>query len=183
MGRRNYSRSRRRKNQPRKNEQIRAQEVRVIDDSGENIGVMPPEEAIEIAKEKGLDLVEISGKANPPVTRIMEYGKYVYQQEKKEREAKKKQQTGKNVTKGVRISMTTSDHDMETKASMVDKFLKKGYKVKVEIIMRGREKALKDRANNKLNDFLDFLTEEYTIEQKPKRYPRGMQMMIQPNNQ
>lgn len=166
-----------RKNLPRKNEQIRAQEVRVIDDDGENLGVMNPQDAIKIAQEKGLDLIEISAKANPPVARIMEYGKFMYQQEKKEREAKKKQQTG-NILKGVRISMRTSGNDLETKAKTVDKFLKKGYKVRVEVIMRGREKSLRHIADQKIEEFLGLVEEEYAIEQEPRKYPRGLHFTI-----
>jgi len=160
------------------NEQIRAQEVRVIDDKGENLGVLNIKDALEAAKEKELDLILISESANPPVARITEYGKYVYQQEKKDKESRKKQQAGASITKGVRFGMQTSDHDREFKAKNVDKFLKKGYKVKVELIMRGREKANEELGRKRVDEFLAYLTEEYEVEQSPKRYPRGMYFII-----
>lgn len=162
------------------NEQIRAPKVRVIDNKGENLGLMDTAEAIRTAKDQELDLIEISAKADPPVTRIMEYGKYMYLQEKKDKESRKKQTAGKVVTKGVRFGMQTSSHDREFKANNVDKFLKKGYKVKVELIMRGREKALQEIAEKRIEEFLALLSEEYEIQQSPKRYPRGMYFIIKP---
>lgn len=164
---------------PRKNHQIRAQEVRVIDEKKENLGVMPLEKAIDLAKEKELDLIEISPKAQPPVTRIMDWGKYLYQLDKEKQRSKKKQ-TPTNVVKGVRIGMTTSGHDIEIKGKTVDKFLKKGYKVRIELIMKGREKAMKEVASQKIEEFLGAISEKYTQEQEPKKYPRGMQFVIRP---
>ncbi|MEX0870014.1 MAG: translation initiation factor IF-3 [Candidatus Spechtbacterales bacterium] len=162
---------------PKRNHQIRSPKVRVIDDSGENIGVLDLPEALKLAEKAELDLIEVSDKADPPVVRIMDYGKHIYQLEKKDKEAKKKQLTT-NIIKGVRISMRTGDHDLEIKAQTVDKFLKKGYKVRVEVIMRGREKALKNMADKKIQEFLDSVTEEYKMDQAPQRYPRGLQFII-----
>ena len=162
----------------RKNEQIHAPKVRVIDNSGENLGILDIKEALEKAKEAGLDLIEITAKADPPVVRIMEYGKYLYQQGKKDKAGKKKQTTGE--TKGVRIGMTTFSHDLEVKAKMVDKFFKKGYKVKVELVMHGREKALGKIADKKIGEFLLTLKEKYKMEQEPKKYPRGLYFIISP---
>ncbi|MEX2144912.1 MAG: translation initiation factor IF-3 [Candidatus Spechtbacterales bacterium] len=164
-------------NQSRKNEQIKAPEVRLLDEKGNNLGIVKTIEAINKARESGLDLIEISPKANPPVARIMDFGKYTYQQEKKQKDAKKKQEIG-NVMKGVRIGMQTSEHDTGIKASRVDKFLKKGYKVRVELIMRGREKALEDMANTKINNFLSSLGEEHEVEQGPKKSPRGIYLIL-----
>ena len=119
------------------NERIRAREVRVIGDEGEQIGVMPPFEALKMAREKNLDLVEISPTAQPPVCRIMDYGKFLYQNEKREREAKKKQ---KIITvKEVKFRINVDDHDYETKKNHVLRFLDEGDKVKATIFFRGRE--------------------------------------------
>lgn len=147
--------------------------MRLIDEKGENVGVVSIQKALEMAREKEHDLIEISEKANPPVVRIMDYGKYMYEQDKKNRGADKKQKIS-NVVKGVRISIRMSEHDMEIKAQSVDKFLKKGYKVRVEMMMRGREKALTDIAHKKIKDFLEIVTEEHEIEQAPTRHPRGL---------
>ena len=162
---------------PRRNYLIRAPQVRAIDEKGQNIGVIDTKEAIKLAEEKNLDLIEISKKTNPPIAKIMDYGKYVYKLEKKERETRENQST-LNVTKGIRISIRTSEHDLEIKATLVDKFLKKGYKVKVELLMRGREKGLKDLADKKIEKFLQTLKEPYAIDQEPKRHPRGMFFML-----
>ena len=163
----------------KRNHQIRAQKVRVIDDKGNNLGILTIKEALEKTEEAGLDLIEISSKTDPPITRIMDYGKYVYKQGKKTKGAQKKQSSG-TMIKGVRLGMTTSSHDLEVKAKRVDRFLKKGYKVKVELIMRGREKGLKEIADTKIEEFLNVLKEKYKLEQEPKRYPRGLQFTIAP---
>ena len=161
----------------RKNEQISAPEVRLLDEKGNNMGIVKIGEAIKNAREIGLDLIEISPKAVPPVARIMDFGKYEYKQEKKQKDAKKKQEVG-NVMKGVRIGMQTSEHDVGIKAVGVDKFLKKGYKVRVELIMKGREKALQDMGDQRVKDFLSALSEEHEIEQGPKKSPRGIYFII-----
>ena len=121
----------------RTNDRIRAREIRVIGDEGEQIGVLPPYEALKMAREKNLDLVEISPTANPPVCRIMDYGKFLYQQEKKEREAKKHQKT--IMVKEVKFRINVDDHDYETKKNHVLRFLDEGDKVKATIFFRGRE--------------------------------------------
>src|ERR1700678_1316629 len=119
------------------NERIRAREVRVIGDEGEQIGVMAPFEALKLARERNLDLVEISPTAQPPVCRIMDYGKFLYQNEKREREAKKKQKT--ITVKEVKFRINVDDHDYETKKNHVLRFLDEGDKVKATIFFRGRE--------------------------------------------
>ncbi|HUO15761.1 MAG TPA: translation initiation factor IF-3 [Verrucomicrobiae bacterium] len=121
----------------RTNDRIRAREIRVIDDEGNQLGIMPPYEALKKAREKNLDLVEISATAQPPVCRIMDYGKYLYQQEKKEREAKKHQKT--ITVKEVKFRINVDDHDYETKKNHVLRFLDEGDKVKATIFFRGRE--------------------------------------------
>ena len=119
------------------NERIRAREIRVIGDEGEQIGIMPPFEALKMARERNLDLVEISPTAQPPVCRIMDYGKFLYQNEKREREAKKKQKT--ITVKEVKFRINVDDHDYETKKNHVLRFLDEGDKVKATIFFRGRE--------------------------------------------
>ena len=121
----------------RTNDRIRAREIRVIDDEGNQIGILPPFEALKMAREKNLDLVEISPTAVPPVCRIMDYGKFLYQQEKKEREAKKHQKT--IVVKEVKFRINVDDHDYDTKKNHVLRFLDEGDKVKATIFFRGRE--------------------------------------------
>ncbi len=121
----------------RTNDRIRAREIRVIDDEGNQLGIMPPYEALKIAREKTLDLVEVSPTAQPPVCRIMDYGKYLYQQEKREREAKKHQH--QITVKEVKFRINVDDHDYETKKNHVLRFLGEGDKVKATIFFRGRE--------------------------------------------
>ncbi|MEX0916694.1 MAG: translation initiation factor IF-3 [Candidatus Spechtbacterales bacterium] len=162
---------------PSANHQIRAASVRLIDEKGENRGIVTKDEALKIADSAQLDLIEISPNADPPVARIMDLGKYMYEAEKKEREGKKKQKDS-NVIKGVRISMRMSPHDIENKAKNVDKFLKKGYKVRVEVLMRGREKGLAQLADERIKSFLASLTEPYKIEQAPQKQPRGLALLI-----
>jgi translation initiation factor IF-3 len=153
--------------------------VRVIDEDGTQLGVMPPLKAIEMAKEKMLDLVEISPKAVPPVCKIMDYGKYQYQKSREERQNKAKQK--KVDIKGIRIGVRTDDHDLNFKKDQAEKFLKKGHKVKIEIVMRGREKAHQDLARKNLIDFLKTVSVSYKLEQEIKRYPGGFNVIITPN--
>lgn len=160
---------------PRLNNQIQAPEVRVIDDTGKNLGVLSTQEAINVAREKELDLIEIAPTATPPVAKIMEYGKYLYHEQKKEKEGRKGQ---KNETKMVRFSVRTSGSDLEFRAKQVDKFLKKRYKVRIQMTLRGREKALRDFANKRLENFLTQITESYKVEQEPKNFPMGIFMII-----
>lgn len=140
--------------------------------------------ALEIAKEKELDLVEISATAKPPVCKITDYGKYQYLQEKKERKQKAKQK--KSELKGVRIGFSTSSHDLETKIKQVEKFLKEGHKVRIEMRLRGRERAHKDLAREKVEEFLNMVPFEFKIEEEIKKSPRGMTVTIcqaKPKNQ
>jgi len=150
-------------------------ELRVIDETGNNLGVLSREESLRLKNEKGLDLIEISPAANPPVAKIMEYGKYLYQQQKKDKEGRKGQKTE---TKGVRFTVRTSGNDLEVRAQQVDKFLKKRYKVRIQMILKGREKSLQGFADEKLKTFLALIKESYKIEQEPKKFPMGMFMVI-----
>ena len=145
----------------RTNEKIKVPEVRVVDEEGKPLGVLPTEEAIEIANKKELDLVEVSPKANPPVCKILDYGQFKYQ---KEKEAKKQKAQSKEVElKGVRLTFRMGKHDLDVRINQASKFLDKGNKVKVEMPLRGREKAHKDVATSIMNTFLAQLGEKYQL--------------------
>ena len=139
----------------RTNEWIRVPEVKLIDENGEFAGNVPIEQALSRAKEAGLDLVEIAPKETPPVCRIIEYGKFQYQLEKKVKEQRKKQ---KNVeVKGIRLSLRIGEHDLEVRRGQAEGFLDEGDKVKVELILRGREHQHTDLAKKIINDFIASL--------------------------
>ena len=148
----------------------------MVDETGKNLGVLDTYRAIEIAKERGLDLVEIAPTVRPPVCKITEYGKYKYQQAKKERQQKAKQK--KVEVKGIRIGLSTSDHDLEHKAKQTGKFLNEGNKVRIEIKLKGREKAHRALAREKLNNFLELIPGKPKIEEEPKQSPTGLTMVI-----
>ncbi|MFA6973341.1 MAG: translation initiation factor IF-3 [Parcubacteria group bacterium] len=162
----------------RLNEQIRAAQIRVIDDEGNQLGVMTPFEALQIAREREVDLVEVAPMANPPVCRIMDYGKFQYQQSKQDRLSKAKQK--KTEVKGIRLGVRTDDHDLNFKREQVEKFLKKGDKVKIEIVLRGREKAHAELARTNLIEFLKSIITDYKVEQDIKRFPGGFNVTITP---
>jgi translation initiation factor IF-3 len=148
----------------------------VIDDEGKQLGEMQTHEAIAAAKERLLDLVEVSPKANPPVCRIMDYGKHLYQQSKQLRLAKARQK--KVEMKGIRLGLKTDTHDLEFKRAQSEKFLKQGDKVKIEIILRGREKAHQDLARTNLQNFISSITVPHKIEDPIKRFPGGFNVII-----
>lgn len=150
----------------------------VIGDDGKQLGEMQTAEAMALAREQMLDLVEVSPKAVPPVCRIMDYGKHIYQQSKQLRIAKAKQK--KVETKGVRLGLKTDTHDLEFKRAQLEKFLKHGDKVKIEVILRGREKAHQDLARTNLQNFLTAITTPYKIEDPIKRFPGGFNVIIAP---
>ncbi len=159
------------------NNRIRAREVRVVDEKGKQIGVLELKDALQLSLERGLDLVQVTEKVDPPVCKIMDLGRHLYQQEKKEKESKKKK-VGE--MKGIRMSPRISEHDMRTKAKNAIKFLTKGDKVRIELRMRGREKALQDFAREKINKFLEIIGEEieYKTERETKKQPRGITTII-----
>jgi len=160
------------------NEAIRIPKVFLIDENGTQLGEMLTSEALLLAKEQMLDLVEVSPKAVPPVCRIMDYGKHLYQQSKQIRVAKAKQK--KVEIKGVRIGLRTDSHDLEFKKTQSDKFLKQGDKVKIDIVLKGREKAHQDLARKNLQDFVAGITTPYKIEDPIKRFPGGFNVTIAP---
>ncbi|MEK7636411.1 MAG: translation initiation factor IF-3 [Patescibacteria group bacterium] len=160
----------------RVNNQIRAPIVRVISSEGENLGDLPIAEALQHARAAGLDLIEIAPNTTPPITKITEYGKYKYIQEKKTREQHKKQ---KEIEfKSVRISLNIGAHDKEIKANAVKEFLAEGNKVVVEIFLRGREKANRAFAEKKFKEFLAVFEDDVVYEQRIKPGPRGFSVVI-----
>ncbi len=146
------------------NEKIRAREIRVIGEDGEQFGILTVNEALALAAEKSLDLVEISPNATPPVCKIMDYGKFKYEKTKKEKENKKKQ---KNVViKEIRIKPHIDEHDKETKISQIKKFIEKEYKVKISLRLSGREKLHAESAVKILDEFADSFEETAIVEKK-----------------
>ena len=177
-------RFRRKKPQPvelpayRVNTYITASVVTLIDDQNNMLGEMSRDNALAAAKERGLDLVEVSPKATPPVCRIADFGKIQYQ---KSKELRAKNAAKKKVgTKGVRIGLKTGQNDLVFKQRQVDKFLLKGHKVKIEIFLRGRERAYQDTAKDNLISFTKGITTPHSMEEEIKKVPRGFQMLIAP---
>jgi len=163
------------------NESIRDREVRLIDADGEQLGIMSSKKALEIAAEKKLDLVKIAPQAKPPVCKLMDYGKYKYEQAKKEKEAKKNQKII-NV-KEIRLSVKIEDHDLNTKAKMAAKFLSSGDKVKVSLRFKGRELGYTDFGMEVLNKFYSLISDDAVMEKKPSMEGRSMIMILSPKNQ
>src|SRR5690625_3567574 len=161
------------------NEKIRAREVRLIDSTGDQLGVKSKQEASEIASKRELDLVLVAPNAKPPVCRIMDYGKYRFEQQKKEKEARKKQKVI-NV-KEVRFTPGIGDHDFETKLKNARKFLDKGDKVKAAVRFRGRAITHKDLGREVLDRFAEEVKDIATVESKPKMEGRNMFMMLAPS--
>ena len=162
------------------NEEIRAKELRVIDTDGTQMGIMSRQEALDISEEKKLDLVCISPKANPPVCKILDYGKYKYELQKKEKEAKKKQKTTQ--VKEIRLSTFIEDHDIMVKAKTGSKFLKDGDKLKVSLRFRGREKDYVARGMEVMNKFAEAVSDVGDIDRKPNFEGRSLTMILTPKS-
>ena len=158
------------------NGQIRDKEVRVIAENGDQLGVMPVKEAMKLAQEAELDLVKIAPKAQPPVCKIIEYGKDRYELKKKKKEAKKKQKTVE--VKEVRISPNIDTNDLNTKVNNAKKFIAKGNKVKVTLRFRGREMAHMQQSKHILDDFAEMLAEVAVVEKPAKLEGRSMSMVL-----
>ena len=158
------------------NGQIRDKEVRVIAENGDQLGVMPVKEAMKLAQEAELDLVKIAPKAQPPVCKIIDYGKYRYELARKEKEAKKKQKTAE--VKEVRISPNIDTNDLNTKVNNAKKFIAKGNKVKVTLRFRGREMAHMQQSKHILDDFAEMLAEVAVVEKPAKLEGRSMSMVL-----
>jgi translation initiation factor IF-3 len=148
----------------------------VIDEEGKSLGAMKKDEALALAKEKGLDLIEIAPMAKPPVARIMSFDKFRYQQEKKLKK-QRAQQRGQEM-KQVQISIKEASHDLEIKSERVNKFLSEGNQVEIVMVLRGREKANKDFAREKLANFIKMIDPEHRVIMEPKVGGRGINMQI-----
>lgn len=160
------------------NEQIRVREVRLIDDEGEQKGIVPTAEALKMAKERELDLVEVAPTANPPVCKILDYGKYRFEQEKKLRDSKKNQKLLK--LKEIRMQPKIGAGDLDFKSKHVQEFLAEGNKVKVTVRFRGRELAHTELGLDVLNEVLKRLGDDYVVEKQPSMEGRFMSMVLNP---
>ncbi|MCF8061333.1 MAG: translation initiation factor IF-3 [Deltaproteobacteria bacterium] len=167
-----------RANQTNVNQRIRAKTVRLIQADGEQVGIVPIEEALEVAKKAGLDLVEVAPNADPPVCRIMDYGKFKYQASKKGQETKKKSRTVQ--LKEVRMRPRTEEHDLGFKLKNIRKFLEKRDRVKVTVLFRGREMAYMDQGIELLKRVAEEVEEIGTVEQAPTREGWRLTMVLVP---
>ena len=161
------------------NDRIRAREVRVIDENGEQLGIMAPFEALRVARERGLDLVEVSPTAVPPVCRIQDYGRFLYEKEKSERAARKKQ---KVITiKEVKFSVTVDEHDYQTKKNQAVRFLTEGDKVKASLRFRGRQMAHRDLGYNIINRLIQDIGEAGIVEFMPRMEGTTLHAILAPS--
>jgi len=158
------------------NEQIRDREVRLIGANGDQLGIVSSREAQKIADEAGLDLVKIAPNAKPPVCKVIDYGKYRYEQARKEKDAKKKQKTVE--LKEIRLSPNIEANDLNTKMNAAKKFLAKGNKVKITLRFRGREMAHMNASKHILDDFAENLAEVSVVEKAPKQEGRNISMVL-----
>jgi translation initiation factor IF-3 len=159
------------------NEDIRAKEVRLIDDNGQQVGIVPLRDALEAAQARDLDLVEVAPNADPPVCRMMDYGKYLYEQAKKEKKARKAQKTE---IKEVRLRPKTGQHDVAFKVRDARRFLNSGCKVKVRVRFRGREITYPEIGREILDRIAEELGDISDIEQRPRMEGRSMLMILSP---
>jgi translation initiation factor IF-3 len=171
-------RSRPPRNVPPINENIRFPEIRLIDADGTQLGIFPPSEALKMAEEKELDLVLVSDKATPPVCRIIDYGKYKFEQEKRAREARKRQHNAE--VKEVKMRYKIDDHDYNVRVKSAQKFLKAGDKVKATVMFRGREIQHSDLARDLLLRMAADLEDVAELQQAPKQEGRNMMMLLSP---
>jgi len=160
------------------NHQIKAPELRVITADGENIGVIPFAQAIKEAQDRGLDLIEISPTAVPPVAKIMDYGKYSYEEKKKTKESKAKTQTSE--LKVVQVKIGTGDHDLELKAKNVSKWLSENNRVKIDLFLIGRSKYMEmNFLKERLGRILKLVTVEYKVAQDVTKGPKGLSIVVE----
>jgi translation initiation factor IF-3 len=160
------------------NHQIRVPELRVITEDGQNLGIMSASDALKKAEEMGLDLIEISPNANPPIAKIMDYGKFQYAEKKKQKDSKSKIQ---NIDiKSIQVKIATDEHDLAMKAAKASEWLKEGHRVKLLLFLSGRAKYLKnDFLNERLERLLKFITEEYKIAEPSQRGPKGITITLE----
>jgi translation initiation factor IF-3 len=160
------------------NNQIRAPQLRVIGKGNENLGVLSFTEALQIAQNDGLDLIEISPNGNPPVAKIMDYGKYQYEASKKLKKARSGAKPTE--TKSIQIKIGTGDHDLELKAKKVSEWLKEGHRIKVELFLAGRSKFMDEKfLRERLDRVLHLITEEYRMAESYKKGPKGLTITIE----
>nr|WP_114209089.1 translation initiation factor IF-3 [Acidisarcina polymorpha] len=160
------------------NEKIRAREVRVIDDAGNQLGILPPFEALKIARERGLDLVEVSPSAVPPVCRIQDYGKFLYEKDKSDRAARKKQKV--IVVKEVKFSVTVDEHDYQTKKNQAVRFLTEGDKVKASLRFKGRQMAHRELGYAIVNRLIQDIGDNGVVEFMPRMEGTTLHAILAP---
>ena len=164
------------------NNQIRASALRVIDSDGSNLGVISTRDAIKRAEEQGLDLIEISSTAKPPVAKITDYGKYQYELKKKQREIKAKSK--ETETKTLQVKIGTGEHDLALKAQNASRWLKEGHRIKLDLFLAGRAKYMeKDFLKTRLDRILVLITEPYKIADGPKKSPKGLTVILERGKQ
>lgn len=164
--------------QVRINNQIQSPEVRVVDETGNNLGVMPIKEALALADEKEIDLIEISPKAVPPITKLMEFGKWQYLENRKNKLAKTKSHVTE--TRSIQVKIGTGDHDLGLKAKKVGEFLQEGHRVKIELFLPGRSKYFDQSfLSDRLERLLKLIPVEYKTAEEPKKGPRGLYMIVE----
>jgi translation initiation factor IF-3 len=160
------------------NNQIQASELRVLDSENKNLGVLSIKEALELAQSKGLDLIEINSNVNPPIAKIMDFGKYQYEASKKLKKAKARSKPTE--TKSIQIKIGTGEHDLELKAKTASKWLKEGHRIKVELFLSGRTKFMDEKfLKERLDRILHLITENYKIADSYKRSPKGLFITIE----
>ena len=162
---------------PRINQQIRARELRVIGPKGENLGVLTLEEALKRTEELGLDLIEISPNATPPISKIADFGRYLYEENKKDKLAKKSHSTE---VKTVQVKLGTGNHDLALKAKKTSEWLSEGNRVKVNVFLPGRAKYLDEKfLGERIERMLKFVSVNYKIADPAKKSPKGMTVIIE----
>ncbi len=157
---------------------IKAPEVRVIDSEGGNLGVMPTKEALAIAKARGVDLIEINATSNPPIAKIIDYGKFQYEQSKKEK--KMKENSHRTETKTLQVKSGTGEHDLLVKAKAASKWLKEGHRVKIDLQLRDRTKYMEESfMRERVERLLHLLTEDFKVSDPYKRSPKAYSITIE----
>ncbi len=160
------------------NNQIRAKELQVIDNEGNNLGILSIKEALELAEGRGLDLIEIAPNASPPIAKIMNFGKYQYEVNKKLKKVKAGAKPTE--TKSIQVKIGTGDHDLELKAKIASKWLKEGHRIKVELFLAGRTKYMDEKfLRERLDRVLHLVTENYKISDPYRRGPKGLSLIIE----
>jgi translation initiation factor IF-3 len=170
------NRNNNRKPQTRVNEQIRTRNVRLIGSEGENLDIIPTDDALKMARDLGLDLIEINPNAEPPIAKIQDYGKFQYDQKKKQKQNK----VHRTETKTIQVKPGTGEHDLEMKAKKTDKWLQEGHRVKFDLFLRGRAKYMdKDFLETRMERLMKLLTTDYKIADGPKKSPKGLTVILE----